>query len=224
MTLATTALVIGRGAFQVSIPDIRIARGERLAVLGPNGSGKSTLLKTLAGLAPPVAGRVEADGSDVHRAADRVRASLAAYAPPPGDVDAPLDVLTMVRLGGAARGLGSQEEALAALRRLGADALAGRPFDRLSSGERQLVTLARLLVQDSRVCLLDEPASSLDPARRDTVASLIDDLAREGRIVLVATHDLSLVRSVDGVVWMAQSAAEVSRNAGDPDAWKTRYR
>lgn len=222
--LATDALVVGRGAFRVTVPDLRVAPGARLAVLGPNGSGKSTLLKTLAGLLPPAAGSVQIDEHDMHRAARPLRASLAAYAPPPGELDAPLDVLAMVRLGGAARGLASAETALAALRRLECAELADRPFDRLSTGERQLVALARLLVQDARVCLLDEPTSALDPGRRERFARLLTELRNASRSVVIATHDLPVVETVDFVLWMSPSGrAELSPGPVDPAIWTACY-
>lgn len=225
MSLVARDLTVGRGAFRATVPDLQVGPGERLAVLGPNGSGKSTLLKTLAGLLRPLAGRVEWNATDLTRAPPARRAALAAYTPPPGEVSTPLDVLTVVRLGGAARGLATASEAWAALERVGAPALVTRAFDRLSTGERQLVILARTLVQGAQACLLDEPTAALDPGRRRAVATVVDLLQAQGRAVVIATHDLDLAARSDAVLWIGGNGrAELSTGQPfDPAAWAARY-
>lgn len=192
--LSLQGLVAGRRGFRLPALDLRVAAGEVVALIGPNGVGKTTLLKTLAGLLPPVAGTVAGP-------------SPAAYLPPPGEVRAAFPALHVAALGRAGRrrwsaGLAPDdlEAARAALERLGVDALADRPFDALSSGQRQLVLIARLFVQDAPVCLLDEPLALLDPAHAAEVEAAMRALAAQGRVVLASTHHLPFAARADRVV------------------------
>lgn len=197
-------LVAGRGGFRLPPLDLTLMPGGRLALIGPNGAGKSTLLNTFAGLLKPVSGRLEV-------------AAPVALLPPPGEVEAPFTARRMAALGRAARrGFASDLDradlaaADAALDRLGVADLAERPFDRLSSGQRQLVLIARTLVQDGAVVLADEPTATLDPAHAARVAGALDDLAAEGRAVVVATHDLSLAARQDRVLALTPAPVEGS--------------
>src|SRR5690606_22309109 len=146
-----------------------------------------------AGLIPPLSGRMERPGA-------------VAYLPPPGAVSAGFSALHLTALGRAGRrrwspGLTADdvETAHAALARLEVDDLADRPFDRLSSGQQQLILLARLFVQDAAVCLLDEPLALLDSAHAQAVETAIRALAAEGRIVLASTHHLPFAGRSDRV-------------------------
>lgn len=228
MSLVARSLVVGRERFRRAALDLRTAPGERLAVLGPNGAGKSTLLKSLAGLLKPVAGAVEIDGVDVAAAPPAARAAAAAYLPPPGEVEAAYDAATMVAMGRIALG-GSTRAALvaahAALETLGVEGLAERRFDKLSTGERQQVLIARLMVQGAKVCLLDEPTAALDPGRRGRVVAALDALSAAGRVLLIATHDLDLASKCDRVLWLAEDGGyEVTRRDGfEASAFAERY-
>ena len=187
--LVLDALVAGRRArtgpgFRLPPLTATLRPGEVVALIGPNGVGKTTLLKTLAGLLPPLAGHIE-------------RPAAVAYLPPPGAVSAGFSGLHLAALGRAGRrrwspGLTPEdvEAARAALARLDVLDLAERPFDRLSSGQQQLVLIARLFVQDAPVCLLDEPLALLDPAHAQAVEAAIRALAAEGRVVLASAHHL----------------------------------
>ena len=171
--------------------------GACLAVLGNNGAGKSTLLSCLAGLLRPRTGRVLVDGEDLlamdaGRAA-RTVALVSQFAPA-----SRLTVYDMVLLGrkpylkwdftAADRAL--TEEALA---RLDLSGLALRYADRLSGGEGQKVQLARALVQQPKLLLLDEPTSSLDLRSQYEVLGLVSQLCRERGLTAVAVlHDLNL--------------------------------
>jgi iron complex transport system ATP-binding protein len=202
--LETAGLVIGRRGWSLAVVDLSIPRGARLAVLGPNGGGKTTLLKTLGGLVEPVVGAVAIDGQWITGLPPVARARLSAYAPPPGEVAAPFRSLDMVllplalrrRLTPADRGIG-----LSALAEMGVEPLAARPFERLSSGQRQLILAARVLVQDTPLCLFDEPTATLDPVNRDRVEGAIDRLAARGRTVVFTSHDRSQLRRADQ--WLA---------------------
>ena len=171
--------------------------GACLAVLGNNGAGKSTLLSCLAGLLRPRTGRVLVDGEDLlgmdaGRAA-RTVALVSQFAPA-----SRLTVYDMVLLGrkpylkwdftAADRALTEE-----ALERLDLSELALRYADRLSGGEGQKVQLARALVQQPKLLLLDEPTSSLDLRSQYEVLGLVSQLCREQGITAVAVlHDLNL--------------------------------
>ena len=183
-----------RGGFRLPPLDLTIEAGEVLALIGPNGAGKTTLLKTLAGLLPPLAGAI-------------VDAGVPAYLPPPGAVSAGFSALHLTALGRAhlrrwSPGLTPDDldAAQGALDRLDVGHLAERPFDRLSSGQQQLVLIARLFVQDAPVCLLDEPLALLDPAHAQAVEAAIRALAAEGRVVIASTHHLPFAARADRVL------------------------
>jgi len=189
-------LVIGRGAFRRGPLDLTAAAGARIALLGPNGGGKTTLLKTAAGLLRPVTGAVRVDGQDPASASAPTRASLVAYLPPPGEVESALSGRHVAAMGRIAHRpwpadltQDDHRAAEAALDRFGVAGLAARPFDQLSSGERQLVLLARTLLQAAGLCILDEPSATLDPAHRRAVAGAVRQLADDGAVVLFSTHD-----------------------------------
>jgi iron complex transport system ATP-binding protein len=192
--LTLEGLVAGRGPFRLPPLDLTVAPGEVLALIGPNGAGKTTLLKTIAGLLPPLAGAVVDAGSP-------------AYLPPPGAVSAGFSALHLTALGRArlrrwSPGLtpADLDAAGAALDRLEVGDLGDRPFDRLSSGQQQLILIARLFVQDAPVCLLDEPLALLDPAHAQAVEAAIRALAAEGRMVIASTHHLPFAARADRVL------------------------
>ena len=200
-------LVAGRGPFRLPPLDLTVASGEVLALIGPNGAGKTTLLKTLAGLLPPLSGAVVDMGAP-------------AYLPPPGAVSAGFSALHLTALGRAhlrrwSPGLTPEDvdAARRALDRLEVGDLADRPFDRLSSGQQQLVLIARLFVQDAPVCLLDEPLALLDPAHARAVEAAIRALASEGRVVIASTHHLPFAARADRVLALGPDGMEVAAPA-----------
>ena len=205
--LKLEGLVAGRGAFRLPPLELTVAPGEVLALIGPNGAGKTTLLKTLAGLLPPLSGAIVDMGAP-------------AYLPPPGAVSAGFSALHLTALGRAhlrrwSPGLTPQEvdAARGALDRLAVGDLADRPFDRLSSGQQQLVLIARLFVQDAPVCLLDEPLALLDPAHARAVEAAIRALAGEGRVVIASTHHLPFAARADRVLALGPDGMEVAAPA-----------
>lgn len=207
MILRATGLVIGQGEFSAGPFDLALPPGSLTALIGPNGAGKSTLLRTLAGTLSPRAGVLTVQGQ-------------AAYLPPPGSFALPFAADYVVVMGRAARrGLSptfAAEDwaaARAALTRVGAGDMAGRRFDRLSSGQQGRVMLARTIAQDAALCLLDEPTALLDPHGVAEVAGTLRLLANDGRTLIVATHDLDLARHADRVITLGRDIA-----AGPPSA------
>jgi len=205
--LRLEGLVAGRGPFRLPPLDLTVASGEVLALIGPNGAGKTTLLKTLAGLLPPLSGAIVDMGAP-------------AYLPPPGAVSAGFSALHLTALGRAhlrrwSPGLTPEDvdAARRALDRLEVGDLADRPFDRLSSGQQQLVLIARLFVQDAPVCLLDEPLALLDPAHARAVEAAIRALAGEGRVVIASTHHLPFAARADRVLALGPDGMEVAAPA-----------
>lgn len=199
-------VVVGEAAFRLGPISLEVEPGRTLAVVGPNGAGKSSLLRALAGLRRPRSGRVHRPGP-------------AAWLPPPGEVQTALDVLTVVTLGRAARrpwapdlSPADRDAARAALIDIdiGLAELADRPFDTLSSGQRQLALIARLTVQDAPVCLVDEPTALLDPVHSARVAAALSGLAQQGRIVVIATHDLALAARADRLLLLGAEPVELA--------------
>jgi ABC-type Mn2+/Zn2+ transport system ATPase subunit len=170
--------------------------GERAAVLGPNGGGKTTLFRALTGELEPVAGRVVAPARcGVVPQTERSR------------LDFPVSALDVALMGAVSRlpwgrrlGRADRARARSALDRVGLGDLAEETFGDLSGGQRQRVLLARALVQDAKVLLLDEPFSGLDTRSGELVMGLLDDLAAEGRAILIATHDVDQARVWDLVL------------------------
>jgi ABC-type Mn2+/Zn2+ transport system ATPase subunit len=170
--------------------------GQSVCVLGPNGGGKTTLFRVLLGELEPTSGRVELGGRPAYMAqTERTR------------LDFPVTALDVALMGTLAAGRwwlpprrSEREAAAAALDRVGLADAAGIRFGELSGGQRQRALLARALVQDARVLLLDEPLSGVDPASATLIDGVFDELRAEGRTLLVASHDVESARSFDLVL------------------------
>jgi iron complex transport system ATP-binding protein len=196
MSLAARALGFGFRDRRVGEGlDATLVPGEVTCLLGPNGSGKTTLMRTLLGLLPPLAGAVELDGRPLDSLAPRTRALRVAYVPQAAQSYFDFSVREMVEMGRTAhRGVfsrpGASDHAAAqrALERLGIAALAERPIQRLSGGERQLALIARALATEARVLLMDEPTANLDFANQARVLDEIARLREDGAAVLFTTH------------------------------------
>ncbi len=170
--------------------------GERIAVLGPNGGGKSTLFRVLLGLLPPAAGSVRVEGRcGFVPQTERSR------------LDYPVTALDVALMGTLTRlpwwrPLGRSERAggRRALERVGLGGFEQRSFGALSGGQRQRVLVARALVQEAPVLLLDEPFIGVDRPSEELLERLIGELAREGRGILISTHDIDQARACDRVL------------------------
>lgn len=185
-----------------------IGQGEFVAVLGPNGAGKTTLFRMLLGLTQPQSGSLSVFGKAPRRGNPRI-----GYVPQqhPIDSETGIEALELVRLGldGDQWGIGSAkrstEEALAALRTVGAEGLAHLPLGVLSGGELQRIFLAEALVGKPDLLLLDEPLANLDMRREADLAQLISGVVRSRRVtVLLIAHNINpLLPVLDRVVYVA---------------------
>ncbi len=171
--------------------------GERIAVLGPNGGGKSTLFRVLTGELPVGGGTLDFPAERVGLVPQTERSRL----------DYPVSALDVALMGAVSRlpwwrrpGRADRSAARAALERVGLGELAHATFGDLSGGQRQRVLVARALVQEAPLLLLDEPFAGLDLPSAEQLEQLLRDLAREGRGVLMATHDLAQAREADQVL------------------------
>jgi manganese/zinc/iron transport system ATP- binding protein len=177
--------------------DLTVPAGVLMAVVGPNGAGKTTLIKAVLGLVRPVSGEVLVGGRPYSP-----RSQLIAYVPQRGTVDwdfptTVLDVVTMGTYGrlGWFRRPGASERAAAAdaLARVGMTDFVRRQISQLSGGQQQRVFLARALVQDAPVYLMDEPFQGVDAVTERAIVDILRELRSRGRTVLVVHHDLSTV-------------------------------
>lgn len=169
----------------------------RIAVIGPNGSGKTTLLRALAGIEGEV-GKLLVSGEVLAKVPAARRVRLLSFLPASRDVHWPIPVRDVIALGLASPDAERVEELVNGLR---LTALADRPIDSLSTGERARALLGRALAAKPRLLLLDEPLSNLDPAWVLRTLDLMDDVASEGTGVIAALHDLTQLGRFDRV-WM----------------------
>jgi iron complex transport system ATP-binding protein len=204
-----------------------IGHGEIAALLGPNGSGKSTLLGAISGLVKKQRGEVLYDGAGVASLAAKDRARIFASVPQNERFQSDYTVLESVVMGrypylGSFDGYSAPDYEIAreSLDRVGLSGFGDRIVTRLSGGEAARVVIARALTQDSPVMLLDEPAAALDPKHALIIMDLMRDLAAEGRIILMAMHDINLAISssdrllfvVSGLLAGDMPASEVSED------------
>ncbi|UHD15873.1 ABC transporter ATP-binding protein [Thiocapsa bogorovii] len=200
----------GRGAFEVSVPSLRITRGETLAITGESGSGKSTVLELLGLAAPPLAGagflwhaaapvdiaalwRARAEG-----ALAQMRARSIGFVMQTGGLLPFLTVRENIGINRRLLGLPADDARIAHLvAALEIGALLDRRPAQLSVGQQQRVSIGRALAHGPALVLADEPSSALDPRLADRVLGLLRDLAVEsGAAVVVATHEQARVRAL----------------------------
>jgi ABC-type Mn2+/Zn2+ transport system ATPase subunit len=184
------------GADAVSGIDFALAPGRIAAVLAPNGGGKTTLFRALLGELPVRRGTVELVGPPAYvPQTDRTR------------LDFPVSALDVVLMGAYGRtpwwrriSRADRAGARAALARMGLEERAATRFGALSGGQRQRVLIARALLQDAPVLLLDEPLTGVDAASAARIEEVFGALRAEGRTLLVATHDVEQARAWDAVL------------------------
>lgn len=189
--------------------------GELIAVVGPNGVGKSTMFRCILGFLRDYEGEVLIDGRDARGMSRKELARRVAYIPQASDQVFDYTVMELVLMGMASQlpafatpGAAEEERAMEVLRELGIEHLAWRGCEQISGGEYQLVLLARTLVQEAKILIMDEPTANLDYGNQYRVMERIAGLSRRDFIVLVSTHDpnqvlLHATRAIaleDGVV------------------------
>lgn len=209
------------GTSSLALRDVslNVPAGLRVALVGPNGSGKSTLLKVVAGLLPIASGEVRIFGNDVGACHHRV-----AYLPQRGEVDwrFPIDVRKLVttgrytHLGWLRRPRREDSEIVAeTIQKLGLSDLAENQIGELSGGQQQRALLARTLVQQGDLLLLDEPLNAVDAATRDIISEVLSDLGRAGKTLVIATHDLTnLAAEFDGALYL-ENGREIPPEPGN---------
>lgn len=172
------------------------ADGELLSILGPNGVGKSTLFRCILGLEKGYTGEILVGGENVRGMGPSELARRIAYIPQHHYPTFNYPVLDMVLMGTTAHagafsqpGKRERNEARSALKRLGMEDFAERPFMKISGGEQQLVLIARALAQRSNVLVMDEPTASLDFGNQIRVLTQIRALAEEGYTIILSTHN-----------------------------------
>ena len=175
--------------------DGEVASGALLAIVGPNGAGKSTLFRGIVGILKPLAGSIVTGGLDIRDIA---------YLPQTVDIDRsfPISVFDLVGtglwrstgfLGGM--GKGAREKIAQALASVGLNGFENRPIGTLSGGQMQRMLFARVLLQDARLIVLDEPFNAIDARTSADLLALVRRWHAEKRTVLAALHDMDIVRA-----------------------------
>ena len=172
-----------------------VASGALLAIVGPNGAGKSTLFRGIAGILKPLAGAIVTGDLDIRDIA---------YLPQTVDIDRsfPISVFDLVGTGlwrstGFFGGMGkpAREKIAQALAAVGLNGFENRPIGTLSGGQMQRMLFARVLLQDARLIVLDEPFNAIDARTSADLLALVARWHAEKRTVLAALHDMDIVRA-----------------------------
>ncbi len=205
--IAIQDLVVRAGRQPIlSVPNLTLAPEELLAVMGPNGAGKTTLLRSCLGLQRPASGTITLLGHPLDTlgslALTRLRRAIG-YVPQllPARSEMPLTVREVVAIGrtglaGLFRPLRREDWRLVDewMARLGMSALAGRAFREISGGEQRKTMIARAMVQQPRLLLLDEPTANLDLGWRERMVETIQALYEQTRVaVLLVCHELEVL-------------------------------
>lgn len=206
--------------------DLEVAEGEFLALVGPNGAGKTTLMRILATLSRPTRGQCRVAGVDLrtHPLAARRRIGLVSHQTLLyGDLSAEENLRFYARLYGLPDADRRIEELLD---RVGLAARRGSLVRTFSRGMQQRLAIARAILHDPPVLLLDEPDTGLDPHAAERLQSILDDLATRGRTVLMTTHQLERgLRMASRVAVLAggRIAFVAEARAWSPEAFRERY-
>lgn len=197
--------------------ELTLVEGEVVGLIGPNGGGKSTLLLLLAGLLVPTSGRVEVQGVAATRVAREAQGRVGLLTAEPGLYPL-LTGRENLRYFGGLYGVSAAEvdrRTAPLLAELGLGEAVDRPVHTASSGMRQKLSLARALLMEPVVLLLDEPTANLDPVSARTVWQVVRDRANQGLAVVVCTHDLVAAECLcERVLLMAGHIIEETRFEG----------
>ena len=198
--LENLAVGYGRKSVLESV-NAKILEGDAIGLLGANGSGKTTLLRTVGGILKPLAGNIRFENGE---------RLVIGYVPQRESLDqsfllSNLEVVEMGLCGRVRPGRflrrAEQEAALRALEQTGAAALSNKRFAEISGGQKQRVLIARALVADPDLLLLDEPTAGVDVEAVRAITELLQSLNRQGLPIVMVNHDLPVVRAVARTVW-----------------------
>jgi putative ABC transport system ATP-binding protein len=203
--------------------DLEVRRGEFVVLLGPSGSGKTTLLNLIGGIEPATGGEVTAGGRDISRLGEDARTAYrrdtVGFVFQFFNLVPSLTALENVRLVAELTGRGDRARAEAALAAVGLAERGGHFPAQLSGGEQQRVAIARAIAKDPELLLCDEPTGALDLETGRGVLRVLQDLNREGRTVLVVTHNAAIAAIAHRVVRMRSGrVVEVTTNAAPAGA------
>ena len=223
LELVSVTKVYGRGEGAVAAlrdVSLTIRRGEYVAITGPSGSGKSTLMHLMGCLDRPTSGKVIVDGEDTTRLSEPRLAALRnrrigfvfqAFHLIPRETVLRNVEWPLVYAGVPAHR--RRERAMEVLARVGMSHRIRHLPQQLSGGERQRVAIARALVNDPAVILADEPTGNLDSANGEQVLALLEELNRQGRTVVVVTHDPGVARRAHRLIRMRDGRVEYDSGA-----------
>lgn len=238
-TVTSSAPILNIENLHVSLSGRRIlndisvscGQGELLGVLGPNGAGKTTLLRTMIGLVPATSGTITVGGDSGRKATDKI-----GYVPQRQDIawEFPVTVAQLVMTGrgrhlGWFRGpkVSDWESVYAALDQVQMRAYADRPIAELSGGQRQRILIARALVTEPALLVLDEPFTGLDMPTQELLSLLFTTLTEGGTSLLMTTHDLTHATAIcDRLVLLNRSvvASGSPEQLRDPQLWMDTFR
>lgn len=197
----------GKNAPMLSALDdvsLHVETGEWIAVMGPSGSGKSTLVNLIGCLDRPSEGRIRLDGEDIAdlppNEMNRVRAEKIGFVFQQFHLIPYLTALENVMLAQYFHSMTDEKEAREALERVGLAERAHHLPGQLSGGEQQRVCIARALINDPKIILADEPTGNLDAQNEEIVLRLLRELHRQGRTIVMVTHDPVMARLADRTV------------------------
>jgi manganese/iron transport system ATP-binding protein len=199
ISVSELSVVYPNGHRALTNASFALSAGRVCGLVGVNGSGKSTLFKALTGFLTPTSGTVTIAGLPIR---DALKKRLVAYVPQSEEVDWTFPVLVEdVAMMGRYAHMGllripkarDRQAVDEALERVGMSANRKRQIGELSGGQRKRVFLARALAQDAQVLLLDEPFTGVDVTTENAIVALMRALAKEGRLILVSTHNLGSV-------------------------------
>ncbi len=187
--------------------DLEVIQGSLCAIIGPNGAGKSTLIKAIIGLLKPLAGKIQ-----IHKQNFKTPQNTIGYVPQRQSInwDFPINVLDVVLMGlyrkiGWCRWIDKQNKKLAmeSLETVGMHESYKTQISDLSGGQQQRVFLARALVQDPNIFLMDEPFQGVDTTTENTIIKILRSLKKKGKTTLVVHHDLhSITKNFDDVIML----------------------
>ena len=172
--------------------NVKLEEGEFLGIIGPNGGGKTTLLKILTGLLKPSEGSIKIFGKDIEK-----QRNLLGYVPQFTSFDNsfPISVYDVVKMGRINKSLGANENIIGeSMELLNISDLRHKLIGDLSGGQKQRVLIARAIVAEPKIILLDEPTASTDARTGQSVYELLDELNKSATIILVS-HDIGAISS-----------------------------